>query len=104
MIGAYASSFQMPLYELGDIEDVGRRAGMCMAFAGLGAIAGPPISGAINNATGGFSAVGFYAGKCVGYWYRKLTEPTLSGSMMVLSCLMMLVTRHLVLRKFLGKF
>lgn len=54
----------MPLYDLGDIEDVGRRAGMCMTFAALGSIAGPPISGAINSATGGFSAVGFYAGEC----------------------------------------
>ena len=64
MIGPFTSSFQMPLYDLGDIEDVGRRAGMCMTFAALGSIAGPPISGAINSATGGFSAVGFYAGEC----------------------------------------
>jgi MCP family monocarboxylic acid transporter-like MFS transporter 10 len=53
----------MPLYELGDIEDVGRRAGMAMSFAAIGAVAGPPISGAINKATGGFSAVGYYAGE-----------------------------------------
>ncbi|KAG5633038.1 hypothetical protein DXG03_008739, partial [Asterophora parasitica] len=51
----------MPLYELGDVEDVGRRAGMVMTFAALGAIAGPPISGIINKATGGFGAVGYYA-------------------------------------------
>lgn len=65
MIGAYTSSFQMPLYGLGDIDDVGRRAGMCMLFAAIGSAAGPPISGAINHATGGFSAVGFYAGQCM---------------------------------------
>jgi len=29
----------------------------------FGALAGPPISGAINTATGGFTAVGVYAGK-----------------------------------------
>lgn len=86
MIGAYTSSFQLPMYDLGDINDVGRRAGMCMTFAAIGSIMGPPIAGAINNATGGFSAVGFYA-----------------GSMMLLSCVMMAITRQLVLRKFLGK-
>lgn len=53
----------MPLYELGDIEDVGRRSGMSMAFTALGAVAGPPISGAINKGTGGFAAVGYFAGK-----------------------------------------
>ncbi|KAG6872975.1 hypothetical protein C0995_004514 [Termitomyces sp. Mi166 len=60
---AYVSTFQMPAYALGDIEDVGRRAGMVMTFASFGAIAGPPISGAINQATGGFLAVGYYAGE-----------------------------------------
>lgn len=61
--GAYVSTFQMPLYELGDIEDVGRRAGMAMTFVAIGAVVGPPISGAIYNASGGFSAVGYYAGE-----------------------------------------
>jgi MFS transporter, MCT family, solute carrier family 16 (monocarboxylic acid transporters), member 10 len=65
MIGAYTSSFQMPLYDLGDTDDLGRRAGMCMTFAAIGSIMGPPISGAINKATGGYSAVGFYAGECL---------------------------------------
>lgn len=53
----------MPLYDLGDIEDVGRRAGMAMTFAAFGAVAGPPISGAISKTSGGFSTVGYYAGK-----------------------------------------
>ncbi|KAG5636915.1 hypothetical protein H0H81_006382 [Sphagnurus paluster] len=60
---AYVATFQMPLYELGDIEDVGRRAGMVMTFAAFGAVAGPPISGAISRTSGGFSAVGYYAGE-----------------------------------------
>ncbi|KAG6911389.1 hypothetical protein DXG01_016486 [Tephrocybe rancida] len=60
---AYVSTFQLPAYALGDIEDVGRRAGMVMTFAAFGAIAGPPVSGAIKEASGGFSAVGYYAGK-----------------------------------------
>lgn len=48
--------------EFGDTEDVGRRVGMFMSILALGALAGPPISGAINTATGGFAAVGYYAG------------------------------------------
>ncbi|GLB34492.1 putative monocarboxylate [Lyophyllum shimeji] len=84
---AYVSTFQLPLYELGELEDVGRRAGMVMTFAAFGAIAGPPISGAILHASGGFSAVGYYA-----------------ASMMLLACLLIMTTRHLVLGKFWGKF
>lgn len=47
---------------LGDTKDVGRRLGMFMSILSLGALAGPPISGAINTATGGFEDVGYYAG------------------------------------------
>ena len=47
---------------MGDLSDVGRRVGMLTTFAALGALAGPPISGAINAATGGFEDVGYYAG------------------------------------------
>lgn len=46
----------------GEIEDVGRRVGMAMTIIAIGALAGPPISGAINRATGGYEVVGFYAG------------------------------------------
>lgn len=53
----------MPIYSFGAIEDVGRRVGMCMTLVALGALAGPPISGAINRATGGYTAVGYYAGE-----------------------------------------
>jgi len=47
---------------LGGEDDVGRRIGMFMTITAVGALAGPPISGAINAATGGFKAVGIYAG------------------------------------------
>jgi MFS transporter, MCT family, solute carrier family 16 (monocarboxylic acid transporters), member 10 len=47
----------------GEIADVGRRVGMSFTIIGFGALIGPPISGAINTATGGFEAVGYYAGK-----------------------------------------
>ena len=48
--------------DMGDTEDVGRRLGMFMSILSIGALAGPPISGAIGTATGGFKDVGFYAG------------------------------------------
>ncbi|KAJ7125192.1 major facilitator superfamily domain-containing protein [Mycena epipterygia] len=85
--GAYVSSFMLPMYHLGEIADVGRRSGMAMTLTALGALAGPPISGAINTASGGYQAVGYYA-----------------GSMIMASIVLMLITRHLVLRKLWGKF
>ncbi len=47
--GAYVSSFLTPIFELGEIGDLGRRTGMAMSITALGALAGPPISGAINK-------------------------------------------------------
>lgn len=52
------------MMELGDTGDVGRRLGMFMSILAIGALIGPPISGAINTATGGFHVVGYYAGEC----------------------------------------
>ena len=60
--GAYVSLFVVPLLMMGDMHDAGRRTGIGMTGITLGALAGPPISGAIANATGGFEAVGYYAG------------------------------------------
>ncbi|PBK78886.1 MFS general substrate transporter [Armillaria solidipes] len=85
--GAYISSFLIPIFELGDMGDLGRRLGMAMTIAASGALAGPPISGAIYSATGGFEAVGYYA-----------------GSTIVLTVVLMLIVRHLVLGRLVGKF
>ncbi|KAJ7747756.1 major facilitator superfamily domain-containing protein [Mycena metata] len=85
--GVYVSSFILPIYYLGEIEDMGRRSGMAMTLTALGAVAGPPISGAINTATGGYTAVGYYA-----------------GSMILAAIVLMLISRHLVLRQLWGKF
>ncbi|PBK73136.1 MFS general substrate transporter [Armillaria solidipes] len=63
--GAYVSSFLIPVFELGEISDVGRRTGMTMSIAAFGAVAGPPISGAIYTAAGGFEAMGYYAGSAI---------------------------------------
>jgi MFS family permease len=62
--GAYVALLPNPMVEFGTTEDVGRRMGMFMTIFALGALAGPPISGAINAVTGGFEAVGYYAGMC----------------------------------------
>lgn len=60
--GAYVSLIGAPMIALGDTSDVGRRTGMYMSVLATGALAGPPISGAINVATGGYHATGIYAG------------------------------------------
>ncbi|KAL0571917.1 hypothetical protein V5O48_010048 [Marasmius crinis-equi] len=59
--GALAGNFIMPVYAMGEIDDVGHRTGTIMSIAAIGALIGPPISGAINDASGGFEAVGYYA-------------------------------------------
>jgi len=60
--GPYTSLLSLPIVMMGDMHDVGRRTGTAMTVIALGAIAGPPISGAIAQATEGFRAVGYYAG------------------------------------------
>jgi MCP family monocarboxylic acid transporter-like MFS transporter 10 len=57
---------------MGEIADVGRRIGMSMTILTFGVLAGLPISGAINSASGGFEAVGYYAGKA--HLHRSLTQ------------------------------
>ncbi|KAJ7931716.1 major facilitator superfamily domain-containing protein [Mycena leptocephala] len=84
--GTYVSTFPLPIFALGEVADVGRRTGMALTIAALGALAGPPISGAINTATGGFEAVGFYAGGTI-----------------LLSVGMMVVTRQLRLGRIWGR-
>ncbi|KAJ7087713.1 major facilitator superfamily domain-containing protein [Mycena crocata] len=84
--GVYVSVFPLPLFTLGEVADIGRRTGMALTIAALGALAGPPISGAINTATGGFKAVGYYA-----------------GSTIVLAVLLLVLMRQLVLGRVWGK-
>ncbi|KIJ16609.1 hypothetical protein PAXINDRAFT_112537 [Paxillus involutus ATCC 200175] len=64
--GAYVSLQLCPAMAMGGIGDVGRRTGMFMSLSAFGAVAGPPISGAIDSAMGGFKGVGWYAGECFG--------------------------------------
>jgi hypothetical protein len=60
--GAYVALLPNPMIEFGETGDLGRRIGMFTTIFALGALVGPPISGAIYLATGGFEAVGYYAG------------------------------------------
>ncbi|KAG1863603.1 MFS general substrate transporter [Suillus subalutaceus] len=64
-LGAYVSLYSAPLVAMGQMEDAGRRVGMFMSLIAFGGVAGPPISGAISSATGGFVAAGYYSGKFV---------------------------------------
>ena len=64
--GAYGSLLLVPPMMMGDMQDAGRRSGIALTSMALGAIVGPPISGAIAQATGGFKAVSYYAGTVVG--------------------------------------
>ena len=59
--GAMATLIGVPMMTLGESADVGRRTGMYFTIVSLGALAGPPISGAINHSTGGYTAVGIFA-------------------------------------------
>jgi MCP family monocarboxylic acid transporter-like MFS transporter 10 len=59
---AMAALIGAPMMALGDCADVGRRTGMFLTIASFGALAGPPISGAINHHTGGYTGVGIFAG------------------------------------------
>src|SRR6266852_3024596 len=73
-IGAFASLIGAPMMALGDSADVGRRTGMYLTILSFGSLMGPPISGAINRATGGYSVVGIYAGQS-SYIFLILNEP-----------------------------
>ncbi|CEL55796.1 hypothetical protein RSOLAG1IB_01808 [Rhizoctonia solani AG-1 IB] len=55
----------MPVSSMGSVDDVGRRTGMLMSIVTIGALAGPPSSGAIRDATGNFEYVGYYAGSVI---------------------------------------
>jgi MCP family monocarboxylic acid transporter-like MFS transporter 10 len=85
--GTFVALIVSPTIALGGIDDVGRRVGTYMTILAFGALAGPPISGAIEAATGSFRAVGYYA-----------------GSMVMVSVVVMIFVRRVVLGGWKGKF
>jgi len=84
--GAFISLLLITTMNFGGASDAGRRVGMTMTIAAFGALAGPPISGAIYADTGDFKAVGYYA-----------------GSAIVLGVMGLIIVRCLVLRRWIGK-
>ncbi|KAH9993846.1 major facilitator superfamily domain-containing protein [Russula vinacea] len=85
-VGAFAAIIGAPMIAFGDSTDVGRRTGMYLTILSLGSLAGPPISGAINRATGGYSVVGIYA-----------------GSTMMVALVLLALSRYFVLGRWRGK-
>ena len=61
--GGFVSLLPVPTAGMGSIQDLGRRLGISMTFFSIGIVVGPPISGTIYTSTGGYEAVGYYAGK-----------------------------------------
>ncbi|KAI0086146.1 MFS general substrate transporter [Irpex rosettiformis] len=78
--GFFVSILAAPIVEMGETHDVGVRMGMYFTVVALGALAGPPISGAINQSTGGYKDVGYYAGSAV-----------------LLSVVLLIISRHFIL-------
>ncbi|CDO68627.1 hypothetical protein BN946_scf184996.g58 [Trametes cinnabarina] len=72
--GVYVSLLAAPVVRMGKTHDVGVRVGMSMTVIALGAVAGPPISGAINAATGGYTLTGVYAGETMHVYAYRLGE------------------------------
>lgn len=60
---AFIALSPAPIALLGETADLGQRTGMMYTIIAVGALVGPPISGAIHDALGGFRAVAGYAGK-----------------------------------------
>ena len=60
--GVFVAMITAPVVRMGETHDVGVRVGMYLTVLAFGALAGPPISGAINVATGNYKMVGVYAG------------------------------------------
>ncbi|RDX51747.1 MFS general substrate transporter [Lentinus brumalis] len=84
--GVFVAIMGQPAVRMGDVADVGRRVGMSLTIMSLGALAGPPISGAIlDHAANDFKPVGYYAGTAV-----------------MVSVFLMVIARHLLLKKPLG--
>ncbi|KAF8674068.1 Monocarboxylate [Rhizoctonia solani] len=85
--GVFVGMLATPVAKMGSMDDVGRRTGMLMSVIAAGAVAGPPISGAIRDKTGSFIQVGYYA-----------------GSMIILCVLLLICVKFVALGTLRGKF
>jgi hypothetical protein len=100
--GTYISLVVFPIMSMGASGDVGRRLGMFTSIISIGALTGPPISGAINSATGGYEAVGCYAGEHPFPFNSVYNSPPdmhpRVGSVIMLAVALMIVVRYLLSR------
>jgi MFS transporter, MCT family, solute carrier family 16 (monocarboxylic acid transporters), member 10 len=64
--GVYVAVLPAPVFAMGPVEETGGRLGTLMTILAPGALAGPPISGAIYARTGRFAEVGYFAGSSFG--------------------------------------
>jgi MCP family monocarboxylic acid transporter-like MFS transporter 10 len=62
--GAFVALIGAPATKMGGPTSVGERTGLLFSFTSLGALLGPPISGAIRKSSGNWQSVGNYAGTC----------------------------------------
>lgn len=94
----------IPLMHLEIEEDIGGRIGVFQSVMSVGALVGAPISGAIYDHAHTYAAVGAYAGKFLCIYLREcfLTIGR-TGTMILSSVALMLLTRYLILRRFRGK-
>ncbi|KAI3609927.1 MFS general substrate transporter [Moniliophthora roreri] len=83
--GSYSALLWQPILDLGDADELSRRVGIMMIFLACAGFLGPPTAGEVNNAAG-MQAMTIYAGGC-----------TLVGVALVL------VARHMMLKKVFGK-
>ena len=60
--GVFVAIMAQPVVRMGTVTEVGMRTGMAFTVMSLGALAGPPISGAILDHSGKLENVGYYAG------------------------------------------
>jgi hypothetical protein len=107
--GAFVGLIAAPLIPLGDSADVGRRVGMFLTILSIGALAGPPISGAVAHATDGYNAVGLYAGARPFHHFTCFVPIRsfffslhFSGSSVMVAVMLLVLSRYLILGRWRG--
>lgn len=106
-LGGFVALLSAPMIALGDSTDVGRRTGTFLTVISLCSLAGPPISGAIYHTMGGYSVAGIYAGRFFSLLFILSASPEclthVSGSAMMVSVVLLALSRYFVLRGWRGR-
>ena len=102
--GVFVALFAAPPVDMGPLNEYGTRFGLYVTCISFGALAGPPISGAINQNTGGFKYVGVYAGmSLLRMAAQERYERFASGSTIMASVALFLLTKYMKLGTLRGK-